>query len=118
MVSTSLSMIRGDSKTFNVHLRDGAGVDIDITDWTIFFTVKRAEKDTDTTAVIKKDVTVHTDATHGQTSIMLTPSDTSSLPPVRYVYDIQSKSDTNIVITLAKGVFTIEADITRRDVAE
>ena len=115
---TDLSIYRGDSKTWNLSFTDSDGQAINITGYTIFFTVKKKNSYTDDTvdtdAVIQKNVTVHTDPEQGQTQLVLQPSDTSSVIPAVYVYDMQLKDDSGTILTFISGNFTITADVTRR----
>ena len=40
MERMNLSIVRGDSKQYTLYFKDSDGVVIDITGWTVFFTVK------------------------------------------------------------------------------
>ena len=108
-----LSVYRGDDKTYNLTFKNSHGVAIDITSWTIFFTVKTAESDLDANAQISKDITSHTSATGGLSAISLTNSDTN-LTPKTYHYDVQVKKDDDTIVTIVKDKFVIHTDITRR----
>lgn len=95
------------------------GIVQDITGATILFTVKTVEYDsnpTDATAIIEKNVTVHTDPTHGKSEILLEPADTRELAPNTYYYSIKIdlESDDTIVYELAEGQLVIDADPTNR----
>ena len=114
--NTQLSMIKGDSRVLNLHFSDSNGADINITGWTIFLTIKKVATDTDEKALVKKDVTVHTNPSLGQTQITLAPTDTSAIPAGKYPFDIQAKTDTDEIVTVVKGTYTIEQDITRRSI--
>lgn len=61
-----------------LRFKDTAGVAIDITGSTVYFTVKRIidQDETDADAVIKKDITVHSDPLNGLTGF--TPTQTES----------------------------------------
>lgn len=118
MVFPNLEIYRGDNKTFTVSFTNNS-VPLDITGYTIFFTVKNQNVvDTsilDTTdALIKKDITSHTDPTGGITEIELVPADTFSLSPGTYSYDIQWKSSAGEIKTIIKGEFNVVSDVTRR----
>ena len=95
------------------------GIATDITGSTILFTVKSVEYDsdaTDTTAVITKTVTSHTDPTAGVSTITLLPADTRSLTPGDYYYSIKIDIDSDdlVVYELSEGTFTIDGDPTNR----
>lgn len=74
------------------------GTVVDITGSTIYFTVKADEYDSsidDSTAIISKTVTTHSDPTNGISSIQLTPDDTfyqqgttTPIEPGEYHYSI------------------------------
>jgi len=112
----NLRLFRGDDYTISLEFTEG-GVAKDITDWTIYFTLKKNLDDSDDDAVLKKDVTEHSDPTHGKTEIVLTNSDTDALAGV-YDYDIQYKDNSTpaIVKTVITGKMTVEKDVTRRKV--
>lgn len=101
--------------TFNYE-RDGAAADL--TGATVRFTVKSVESDTssdDSTALIKKDVTSHTDPTAGQTEISLSPTDTQ-VDPGDYYYDIKVDEDSDglNVYKAAEGRVIIDGSPTNR----
>ena len=81
---------------------------VDLTGATIYFTVKEEtdEVASDTSALIKKDVTDHTDPTHGITTIALTPSDTNVIPG-KYGYDIKLKKANGDQTTIKVGACNI-----------
>ena len=112
MTSRDLEIVKGDSKGFNLIFQE-AGVAIDITDWTIYFTVKVSKGDLDSAAVISKDVTVLTDPTHGNAKIELTSIDTN-ITANTYYYDIRVVTKTGAVYTLMMGKLTILAAVTSR----
>jgi hypothetical protein len=86
---------------------------------TILFTVKSVESDDDTTdssALIAKNVTSHTDAANGISTITLLPADTRSLDPGNYYYSIKidKASDDVTVYELDEGRFVLDGDPTNR----
>ena len=86
-----LELYRKSTKTYELQFKkDGAG--IDITDWTIYFTVKENMGDTDGNAKIVKTITSHSAATSGKTLIEWASSDTDS-PAGNYYYSIDYKDD-------------------------
>lgn len=88
---------------------------VDLTGATIYFTVKASsdESTDDSTAIIKKDVTSHTDPTQGVTSIGLTPTDTN-VQPGSYIYDIKLKKATGEQTTIQYGKCVIDPVVTNR----
>ena len=87
----------------------------DITGWKIYFTVKHLDSDTDDDAVIKYDITDHSDPTNGKSLIFLTNGETGDILPGKYVYDIQYKKDNGTVKTIMKGKLRVLQDVTKRE---
>ena len=112
-MSNDLTIYRGDDKTWTLAFTDSTGTAIDITGYTIYFTVKINSNDIDDNAVITKDITSHTDPTEGETEIVLTNSDTD-LPIKKYWYDIQMKDGSDKITTVLEGRFIVVQDITLR----
>jgi len=86
---------------------------LDITDYTIFFTVKSDPKDEDDDALIKKDITTHSSPTEGKTLISLTTSDTN-IDVGSYYYDIKYKDGNGNQDILFYGKFEVQRPITKR----
>jgi hypothetical protein len=112
---TLITTYRGDDKTLNLTFTNSSGAAIDITGYSIFFTVKNISDVTtdDSLAIISKTVTSHTDAAAGLTSISLTNSDTN-ITINTYKYDIQSKDGSGNINTILTGNFIINNDVTKR----
>jgi hypothetical protein len=110
-MANKIQFYRGDTVNINLSLSG-----TDLTGATIYFTAKSVVDDdaTDSAAVIKKDVTSHTDATAGQTTIALTSTDTNSVDPGIYGYDIQLKNSDDAISTLEVGQLKVLGDYTRR----
>lgn len=108
---------RGDS--LNIYLTfTQDGVAIDITNYTLFFTMKTNADDPDSSAVCQKTVAGSTcpNPTGGEGLISIPASETASFLG-DYYYDIQYKDNaipTPNVVTPYEGVITWERDITRR----
>lgn len=112
-----LSIIRGDDKTVTVTFTDSNGSVINITGYTVFFTVKRKENlndSDDTNALISKTVISHSSPTQGQTQIVFDSEDTSSIDPGIYYYDLQVKKPSGDIESSSSDEFEIIADVTRR----
>ena len=88
---------------------------VDLTGATVYFTVKSAADSdaSDTTALIKKDITSHTDAVNGVTEIALLPADTD-ITPGKYKYDIKLKKADGQQTTTQVGEFIVKEAITNR----
>jgi hypothetical protein len=94
------------------------GSPVDITDYYLWFTVKRRIQESDGGAFIQKytanGITI-TDGPGGQFAIDILNSDTAGSPAVEvaeYVYDLQIKDSLNNIQTLSKGRFLVEFDVT------
>lgn len=84
-------------------------VALDITDWTVYFTLKENKTDSDANAKLKKDITDHLSPTSGQSKITLT-SDDMDLDIGSYYYGIDVKDDSTPCncMTIYHGKFNIE----------
>lgn len=109
---SKITYYRGDDNTISLEFTQD-DVAVDITGWTIFFTVKRNMDADDDSADLQKDVTSHTDAAAGETEITLTDADTDDLSGC-YYYDIQYKDDSGLIKTVLKGTIEFVEDVTRR----
>ncbi len=107
-----ISWIRGDTFPITLTFTDDAGTAVDITGYTVYFTMKRSEEDADSAAVLAKTITTLTDPTNGITSFTLSAAEMKVLRGV-YYYDIQIKNVSAQIFTILKGLFTLGADITR-----
>jgi len=111
---SKIEIIRGDDVAINATFKDDSGVAINITGYTVFFTVKDNYTSTDdTAALISKTVTSHTFPLLGQTSITISNTETN-LPETDYYYDFQLKDTSNKIASTQRGIFSITWDVTRR----
>ena len=101
-----------DAKAYLLYFKDETGTAIDITGDTIFFTVKINKTDSDDDALIKKDITTHTDPTEGESQISLSTTDTT-IAAGEYYFDIKRLHGSNIN-TIVNGVFRAYQDVTTR----
>jgi hypothetical protein len=104
-------IVRLDTKTIPLEFCTDSGK-VDITNWTIFFTMKEKITDADNLAKISKTITVHVDPVNGYTEILLTTTDTTQNPG-NYIYDIQV-SYSGEIHTILTGTFTILSGVTNR----
>ena len=109
-----MRLIRGDDKTYTVTFLDSDGVAIDITGYTVFFTVKANLTDSDDNAIIKKDITSHSDPTNGQTELSFAASDTDGVEEGTYYFDLQLKDTGGLIKSTKRQYFYIDQDITLR----
>ena len=115
MTNQDLEQVRGRDYYYQLVFAED-GTPINILNWTIYFTAKKKSTDTDNNAVIKVDVTTHTDPTHGITVIHITNAD-NLIAVGKYLYDISAKTDTGDVLPpLMSGVLSINQNITERAV--
>jgi hypothetical protein len=90
MAANKLELYRGVTYDFRYNHTDTAGAPVPLTSCTVYFTVKTAKFDTDTTdstAAIKKTVTSHIDAAGGITSWTLNDAD-MEITPGKYYYGV------------------------------
>lgn len=119
-MSTNYSKKERNTVVFNLEFKDADDVAIDITNYTVYFTLKKYIDDLDVDAILQKDVTVHSDPTEGITEITLSSVDTKDLEGNYYydiVYDDNTVSFGNIV-TVDHGIIYFKKSITQRSVDE
>ena len=63
MSNSDLILVKKDSKTYTFTITDSDGVAVDISGWSVYFTVKESLEDTDVNAIISKNVVFPSDAT-------------------------------------------------------
>lgn len=111
----NLTINRGTTIAFDVnYMKDGVAASL--VGATIYFTVKDVEFDnqtTDSTALISKEVTSHTDAAAGQSQVVLSANDTWVTPGNHY-YDLVIKEADNTVYEVAEGRFKVDGAPTNR----
>ena len=111
MTNTTIDIYRGDDRTLNLTFTQNNSA-LDITGYTVKFTVKENISDTYANAKIAKTVTSHFDPTNGKTQIDITHSDTSSLEEKGYHYDIELTDTSGNILTVVRGIFNVTLDIT------
>ena len=70
------------------------GVAVDITGWTVYFTVKSLLSDADVSAVISKTITVHSNPTDGKTLLELSVTDTNLIGSYFLIRQVSQKLKT------------------------
>lgn len=96
----SLTIDRKSTKGYEIIFTED-GVALDITGWTVYFTVKEFMTDTDANAKIAKEITSHSEPLNGITLLELTSEDTDLLG--NYYYSVDYKDDEGKQGVLAKG---------------
>lgn len=113
----TITMERGTTFATTVNYINPAGNNI--TGSTVLFTVKAVESDlddTDSTALILKNVTSHSDPAHGISGFTINPADTRDIEPGNYFYSckIDVNSDDALVYELDEGRFVLSGNTTNR----
>lgn len=104
----SLTINRKSTKTIEIIFTED-GVAIDITGWTVYFTVKEFMTDTDVNAKIAKEITSHSEPLNGKTLLELTSTDTDLLG--NYYYSLDYKDDEGNEDVLATGRVKFEKTV-------
>lgn len=107
---------RWDQYNKAVEFSDNLGAPVDITGATVYFTVRTESTiwdADDTTAIIQKDVTLHSDAINWKTTIPLTSTDTDQTP-WDYLWEIQIKFSSGDIRTTNTDTIRIVQDLTKR----
>lgn len=107
----NLAIPRKTSKAFELHFTKD-NTPCNITGWTIYMTVKQKMEDADDDALIKKDITNHSDPANGITVISLSTADTDLRGD--YPYDIKFKDNYNNAGILFSGRILFRETVTTR----
>lgn len=105
-------LIVGDTWPFRIEVKDSAGVAVDVTGFTFYFTVKKNKTKTDDDAAFKKDIVTLSDPTNGIVEFVVTATESKLIPAGIYQCDV-SYTYSGVVQT---ALFEIEVidDITKR----
>ena len=107
--SKSIEFVKGDTKQYElVFTKDGSAVDL--TDWTIYFTVKENMEDADSASKIATSVSTFDDAISGKALIPLTVADTS-IDVGQYYYSFDYKDDEGNQGVLLEGRLTVRRKV-------
>lgn len=108
MAKYTLVQKRFTDKVWNISVKDSSGTPINITGSTIYVTVKNSFDDDadDSTAIIKKEITSHTNPSSGETSFTLTKTDTS-IDAKDYVLDIKVYLSGSLTSSRYTGILSI-----------
>ena len=108
-----ISIIKATDNSIDLTFTEN-GVAFDITGYLILFTVKAECKISkeDDEALITKNITVHSDPTHGKSTLDLTAEDTN-IPAGNYYWDLRLIKDGVITQTKRDTIEVIEG-ITKR----
>ena len=110
-----LSMFKENNRTIVLTFKDSTGTAINITSYTVRFTVKQRfdNSSADSSAVIIKNVTVHSDPTNGQSQIVLTKTDLN-IAATTYKYDIKYIDNSGNEVTIVQDDLIIRDVVTNR----
>jgi hypothetical protein len=110
--SADLCWTRGDSGRLDVTVTQSDGTAYDLTDSTLFLTVKNALSDADSLATIRKEVTAHDAPTSGESHFDILTTDNATAG-TRF-YDVQLVTSAGDVFTLFGGIWKVVGDVTIR----
>lgn len=116
-MSTAISKLyikRNNDKSYPITVTKD-DVAVDITGWTIYFSVKENRNDSDSDALIYKTISSHTDASNGESVISISASDTETVDPGEYYYDLLFIDDSNKRQSSDTGKFQIIQETTDGD---
>jgi len=113
MADRLMRVIRGDDSDFELTFTDVDGVAIDLTNSTVFFTVKADKDDLDNEALIAKEIILFEEPETGIAVLQLTSTDTD-IPAHDYYYDVQLKDSNDKISSTYSGKFVVVKDITIR----
>lgn len=102
---------QGDDVTFDILFEETDGTAIDITDWTVWLTIKESRDDADSEALIQQTVTSHDAPSKGQTSVTFAAADTDGLMGNKH-WDLQYKNRAGDTRTPVTGVVYFGEEIT------
>jgi hypothetical protein len=107
-----IEVVQGDDTSIVLTLKKASGSVYDLTDCTIFATVKRDSQDADSSALIST-ILVSAAPTNGQATWNITDLETKYMSGL-YKYDIQMVNNIGNVSTLQRGDFLVTQDVTKR----
>lgn len=118
---TDYSMYRGDSLILDLEIKQG-DVPVDLTDATIWMTAKKKLSDPDGSAVFQietpADILIDANPLLGKARVVVPAASTTALKysqdcgTIRLHYDIQVKTVTGIIQTVAVGILSVLEDVT------
>lgn len=113
MEQTNLTLVRGDTWPLEFEARNATtGAIYDITGSTWWLTVKTLITDVDSSAIYQAEWSSHSDPTNGKTTLSIANTITANFVSRDYAYDVQMKTQTGDIHTVAKGTLTVEPDVT------
>lgn len=101
----NLEIFQKSTKAYELKFKNKYKAALNITGWTIYFTVKEKMQDKDADAKIKKIITIHLSAIDGKTLIELSSSDTDLLGNYYYSFDFKNNNGKEGVLFLGRITF-------------
>ena len=108
-----LTVVRRDDKVFTFYFYDEDGDAVDLTDCSLFTTVKQYQEDVDASAKISSSLSIVAPAVNGIATWTLVPADTQYLLG-QYYWDVQMKNSVGKITTLIRDIFEVLPDTTIR----
>jgi hypothetical protein len=103
MLNKNLEIIKGNDQLYTLTFTDSAGV-IDITQWTIYYVIKEPKT---LAIVINKEITDHSDPTHGISQIILTHQETN-ITRGGYKYSITVQTGADEIYSILSGTLVVK----------
>lgn len=111
----NIFVVRGDTKTQRMIVKDSDGAVVDVTGYSAKLSVNTEPNPADETNELFELTGVLTDAVNGVIDFTPTALQAKQTPDV-YFYDIQITTDVSVVCTVASGKWTVGADVTDANV--
>ncbi len=105
-----IELVRGDSLSIPLTFLDPAdnSLRVDVSGYFLRFTAKVSKFQPDNEAVILKEIALPASTSNGEYTLPLEPTDTGTLEPMSYDYDIQIANPAKTeVVTLVQGKLKI-----------
>lgn len=108
----TISIKKGNDRNLAATVTNAAGAAVDITGWSVRFTVKKIDTDPDSSAVINKLITAFDTPTAGIMNIPIDGADTDTTDPGHYFFDIRVRDAANKEHSSDTGDFYIVHPVT------
>ena len=110
VIGTNISMIRGDTESILVSVKDSEGFEVALENGDIVYLTIKDNINTDNKALQK----IVTEFPGGRALIEISSDDTKDLKVKEYIYDIQlTKIDGSVTTIVKPSKFTLLGDVTR-----
>jgi len=113
-MSNTIAVKRNNDLTLAITVKKD-GTPENITGWVIYFSVKKVRNSSDASAIIYKEVTVHTDPTAGESSISIDAVDTKDKEVGTYYYDLLFVDDQDKRQSTVTDLFQLVQEVTDGD---